>query len=86
MGQSTPLGLFISLDNWIQGKIQICQYVCSHFSCGDIGDTDRDTQMGRAATLGLARSASAPFLRQFGARAFLTGDMFYFHLAGESEI
>ena len=45
MGQSTPLGLFISLDNWIQGKIQICQYVCSHFSCGDIGDTHRDTQM-----------------------------------------
>ena len=50
----------------------------SPFSCGDIGDTDTDTQMGRAATLGLARSAWAPYLRQFGARAFLTGDMFYF--------
>ena len=33
----------------------------SHFSCGDIGDTDTDTQMGRAASIGLARSAPAPY-------------------------
>ena len=33
----------------------------SPFSCGDIGDTDTDTQMGRAASIGLARSAPAPY-------------------------
>ena len=53
----------------------------SPFSCGDIGDRDADTQMGRTATIGVvATFARAPFLKPFGARAFLTGDMFYFHL------